>query len=107
MGKMNFEEIFGEDSHDYFETIIAKFGLEASYCVFQNEKDEIIIDEQWLSPKTKNVTANRLFKYDPDFIYLIKEDSQLDVLSKVLELFVQIEDYEQAATVRDIIGNLN
>jgi hypothetical protein len=103
MGKMNFEEVFGDDSRDYFETIIAKFGLEASYCVYQNEKDEVIIDEQWISPKTKNVTANRLFKYDPDFIYLIKEDSQKDVLNKVLELFVQLEDYEQAATVRDII----
>ena len=103
MGKMNFEEVFGEDSNDYFETIIAKFGLEASYCVYQNEKDEVIIDEQWISPKTKNVTANRLFKYDPNFIYLIKEESQKDVLNKVLELFVKLEDYEQAAIVRDII----
>ena len=103
MGKMNFEEVFGEDSNDYFETIIAKFGLEASYCVYQNEKDEVIIDEQWISPKTKNVTANRLFKYDPNFIYLIKEESQKDVLIKVLDLFVKLEDYEQAAIVRDII----
>lgn len=103
MGKMNFEEVFGEDSHDYFETIIAKFGLEASYCVYQNEKDEVIIDEQWISPKTKNVTANRLFKYDPNFIYLIKEESQKEVLIKVLDLFVKLEDYEQAAIVRDII----
>lgn len=100
---MNFEEVFGEDSNDYFETIIAKFGLEASYCVYQNEKDEVIIDEQWISPKTKNVTANRLFKYDPNFIYLIKEESQKDVLIKVLDLFVKLEDYEQAAIVRDII----
>ena len=103
MGKMNFEEVFGGDSNDYFETIIAKFGLEASYCVYQNEKDEVIIDEQWISPKTKNVTANRLFKYDPNFIYLIKEESQKDVLIKVLDLFVKLEDYEQAAIVRDII----
>ena len=103
MGKMNFEEVFGEDSNDYFETIIAKFGLEASYCVYQNEKDEVNIDEQWISPKTKNVTANRLFKYDPNFIYLIKEESQKDVLIKVLDLFVKLEDYEQAAIVRDII----
>jgi protein-arginine kinase activator protein McsA len=49
------------------------------------------------------VTANRLFKYDPNFIYLIKEESQKDVLNKVLELFVKLEDYEQAAIVRDII----
>jgi hypothetical protein len=103
MGKMNFEEVFGDDSNDYFETIISKFGLEASYCVYQNDKDEVIIDEQWISPKTKNVTANRLFKYDPNFIYLIKEESQKDVLNKVLELFVKLEDYEQAAIVRDII----
>lgn len=107
MGKMNFEDVFGEDSHDYFETIIAKFGLEATYCVYQNEKDEVIIDEQWISPTTKNVTANRLFKYDPDLIYLIKEDSQKEVLKKVLDLFVQLENYEKAATVRDMIDLLD
>ena len=97
MSRMNFEDIFGDDSHDYFDSIIDKFGLKASY---------VVIDEQWISPKTKNVTANRIFKYDPNFIDLIREDCQIDVLNKVLELCVSIERYEEAATVRDILNGI-
>ena len=74
MSRMNFEDIFGDDSHDYFDSIIDKFGLKASYVVYQNEDDDIIIDEQWISPKTKNVTANRIFKYDPNYIDLISNN---------------------------------
>ena len=44
MSRMNFEDIFGDDSHDYFDSIIDKFGLKASYVVYQNEDDDIIID---------------------------------------------------------------
>lgn len=106
MSKMNFEDIFGDDSHDYFDSIIDKFGLKPSYNVYQNEDDDVIIDEQWISPKTKSVTANRIFKYDPNFIDLIKGDCQMDVLNKVLKLYVSIERYEDAAVVRDILDSI-
>ena len=106
MSRMNFEDIFGDDSHDYFDSIIDKFGLKASYVVYQNEDDDIIIDEQWISPKTKNVTANRIFKYDPNYIDLIRDECQVDVLNKVLELCVSVERYEEAATLSDILNGI-
>jgi hypothetical protein len=72
--------------------------------VYQNENDEVIVDEEWISPDSKTVKANRLFKFDPFFLDLIKEESRPEVLSKVLELYVSIEDYENASVVRDIIN---
>jgi protein-arginine kinase activator protein McsA len=103
MGKVNFGDIFGENSHDYFEHIIEVYGLKPSYNVYHNEVDEVIINEEWLSPDSDSVKANRLFKFDPNFLDLIKEESRIHVLKKALELYISIEDYENAAIVRDII----
>ncbi len=104
MGRINFGDVFGEDSHDYFDHIIQTYGLKPKYKVFQNEQNEVIVDEEWVSPGSESVKANRLFKFDPFFLDLIKEESRPEVLNKVLELYVSIEDYENAALVRDIIN---
>ena len=98
---MNFEDIFDEDS--YFEMIIKKLKLEPNYVVYQNNDDEIIIDEQWISPETNLVTASKLFKFDLNFIYLIREDKRMGVLKEVLDICVLIEDYEMASILRDHI----
>lgn len=99
---MDFEDIFGEDSN-YFEMIIEKFNLKPKYEVYQNNDDEIIIDEQWISPKTNSVAANKLFKFDLNLIYLIREDKRVDVLKEVLNICVLTEDYEMASILRDHI----
>jgi len=104
MSKMDFEDVFGENSHDYFNSIIQKFGLISSYVVYQNDKDEVIVDEQWISPKTNSVKANRIFKFDPYFLDLINEKDRVSVMEKALELYVSIENYEEAAIVRDILN---
>jgi len=104
MSRMDFEDVFGENSHDYFDSIIQKFGLTSSYVVYQNEKDEVIVDEQWISPKTNSVKANRIFKFDPYFLDLINEKDRVSVMEKALELYVSIENYEEAAIVRDILN---
>lgn len=103
----DFEDIFGENSEDYFEFIIKKFELEALYNVYQNENDEIIIDEQWVSPKTKSVTANRFFKFDILFLDLIDPDQRLDILNKILKIYVDGENYEEAIHIRDLIESYN
>ncbi len=104
MSRVNFNEIFGSESNDYFDSIIEKFGLEASYNVYQNESDEIIVDEQWKSSESDRVTANRFFKFDPNFLELIKDQSKrIEVLNKVLEIYVQVENYEEASKIRDLI----
>jgi hypothetical protein len=104
---MNFEDIFGENSYDYFEMIIEKFNLKPIYMVYQNNNDEIIVDEEWISPKTNSVTASRLFKFDINLIELINEEKRSEVLEKVLNLYVSVEDYEQASILRDYIQENN
>jgi protein-arginine kinase activator protein McsA len=37
---------------------------------------------------------------------LIRDECQVDVLNKVLELCVSVEKYEEAATVRDILNGI-
>ena len=101
---MDFEDVFGENSHDYFDSIIKKFGLTASYNVYQNENDEVIVDEQWISPNTNTVKANRIFKFDPYFLDLINEKDRIEVMEKALDLYVSVENYEEAAVVRDILN---
>ncbi len=104
MARINFGDIFGQNSHDYFEHIIEVYGLKPKYNVYQNELDEVIVDEEWLSSDSDTVKANRLFKFDPNFLDLIKEESRLIVLEKALQLYVSVEDYENATIVRDIIS---
>ena len=103
MNKMNFEDIFGEDSKDYFDKIIERYGLKPHYNVYQNEQNEVIVDEEWISPETETVKANRIFKLDVFFLDLIREESRMEVLKSALELYISVEDYENAALVRDII----
>jgi len=104
MGKTNFEDIFGSNSKDYFDSIIEIYGLKPSYLVYQNNLDEIIVDEQWKSNESDNVKANRIFKFDILFLDLIKEDYRLDVLKKALDIYIASENYEEAAYIRDIIN---
>ncbi len=104
MGQMNFEQLFGDNSRDYFEILIKKYHLKPNYVVYQNEQDEVIIDEKWSSSDTDKIKANRIFKFDPLFLDLIDENKKQEVLEKVIELYVSIEDYENAAFVRDILN---
>ena len=103
MNRTNFEDIFGGDSKDYFDKIIERYNLKPNYNVYQNEQNEVIVDEEWISPDSEKVKANRIFKLDVFFLDLIREESRMDVLKKALELYVSVEDYENAALVRDII----
>lgn len=103
--KNDFDDILDDyNAYDYFEYIIKKFDLQPFYNVYQNEQDEVIIDEQWKSKNEDSVKANRIFKFDILFLDLIKEDSRLSVLKKVLDLYLQVEDYENAVVVRDMMN---
>lgn len=107
MNQMDFEKLFGDNSKDYFDLIIKKYKLKSKYVVYQNEKDEVIIDEQWTSEDNEKVKANRIFKFDPNFLELIEDDRMIEVLEKVIQLYVSIEDYENAAIVKDLLDSVN
>jgi hypothetical protein len=102
---MKLEDLLDDyNASDYFDYIIKKFDLQPHYNIYQNEQNEVIIDEQWKTKDCDFIKANRIFKFDILFLDLIKEDSRLNVLTQVLELYVQSEDYENAALVRDFIN---
>ena len=105
MNQMDFEKLFGDNSKDYFELLIKKYNLKTKYVVYQNEQDEVIVDEQWTSENTEKVKANRIFKFDPNFLDLIENECVNEVLEKVIELYVSIEDYENAAIVKNILDS--
>lgn len=102
---MKFDYI-DNDSIDYFEMIIKKLNLYPDYIVYQNKYDEIIIDEQWKSPKDDSIIASKLFKFEINFIDLIKEDKRTEVLKKILDICVSIEDYEHAALVKNYLNSI-
>jgi len=104
MAKTNFEDIFGSNSNEYLDSIIEIYGLKPIYLVYQDDTLDIIIDEQWKSTENDVVKVNRIFKFDILFLDLIKEESRLDVLKKVLDIYVRNENYEEAVYIRDIIN---
>ncbi len=101
-----YEDFFGKDSHNYFESIISLYNLKPVYDVYYNEANEIIIDEQWVSEDNKTIKANKIFKFNTFLVSMIIDEHRKEVLSKVLDLLVKDENYEEAASVRDIISNL-
>ena len=46
------------------------------------------------------------YRFDLNFMYLIREDKRIDVLKEVLNLCVIKEDYEMASILRDHIQSL-
>lgn len=100
-----FDDLLNDyNASDYFDYIIKKFDLIPSYNIYQNEQDEVIVDEQWKTKQSDFVKANRIFKFDPLFLDLINEEYRIDVLNKALQLYLSVEDYENASIVRDIIN---
>ncbi len=96
----------GKLTVDQFEFLIDQFNLNPEYSIFINEDNDIIIDEEWSSRNKDGVTANRIYKFDIGSLEMIREDDRLRVLNQILDLYIQIENYEKCADVRDLINSI-
>lgn len=88
-----------------FDELIEKLELKPDYQIFLDSDNDIIINEEWSSPINSDVRANRIYKFDPDFIYLIPDVDRIPVLQEVLKLCIKNEYYEMAAIIRDLVND--
>lgn len=105
---MEFDDFFNGEgfkkiSFDQFDEFINRLELKPEYSVFENEKGELIINEEWTTSKNKSIRVTRLYKFDVNILDSI--DKKNEILNKALEIYVSNENYEQAAIIRDIINS--
>lgn len=94
----------GDLTIDQFEFLVHQYGLEPEYHL-SLEGDDILINEEWKSDNKKGVAASRAYKFSSDFIDLIRESDRKFVLSKILDLYLRDENYEQCVIIRDLINS--
>jgi hypothetical protein len=90
-----------------FDEMILRLKLKPEYQIFLDNDNDVIINEEWSSPVSDNIKANRIYKFDLDFIDFIQPEDRVSVLKDVLDIYVTNEYFEMAAVIRDIINDLD
>lgn len=108
---MEFDDFFNgggfkKISFDQFDEFINRLELKPEYSIFENEKGDLIINEEWTTAKNKSIRVTRLYKFDIGILDTIELDKKFELLQKALEIYVSNENYEQAAVIRDIIKSI-
>lgn len=104
----SFNNLDGYEEHfsfDDFESIVNRFNLKPDYMLTR-EDDKIMVNEIWSSKGNKSVSANRIYEFDVFFIDLIPSEIRKRVLQEVLDIYVNEENYENAANIRDALIDL-
>ncbi len=104
---MELDDFFNADgfkkiSLDQFDEFINRLNLKPKYSVFENERGDIIVNEEWSTKKNKSIKVNRFYKFSIDLLD-VPEDKKVFLLEKALEIYVSSERYEEAALIRDTI----
>ena len=102
------DDLCGDDSKisvQSFDNLIEKLNMRPSYNIFLDEDNDVIIDEEWSSPISCDIKANRI--YSPSFVNIILLEDRPLVLNQILNIYISQEDYENAAIVRDLIKDFN
>lgn len=84
-----------------FNEIIIKFNLKPDFSLTK-EDDTIIVNEIW-SNKDSDVSANRIYDFDIQFLDIIPKEIKKSLLESVLKIYVEDENYEEAISIRDIL----
>ncbi len=90
-----------------FEEMVFSLNLKPCYQIFLDKDNDVIINEEWSSSISENIKANRIYKFDPNFIDIIQPEDRIFVLEDILKIYVDNEYFEMAAIVRDIIKDLS
>lgn len=73
---------------------------------FEDTDYGIMVKENWRSEEN-SVEVNRMYAYDHRIISQFEKDRQIMVYENILQEFLDCEDYEEAAIVRDKLKELN
>jgi hypothetical protein len=105
------DDLYGDGrdkiSVESFDNLIQRLDMRPEYQIFLDEDGDITINEEWSSPISVDVKANRIYKFSADFINMILLEDRSKVLQEVLNLYVIQENYEEAAVIRDLIKDFN
>lgn len=108
---MEFDDFFNTEgfkkiSFDQFDEFINRLNLKPKYSIFENEKGDIIVDEEWSTKSNKSIKVNRFYKFNIDLLD-IPENKRVKLLEQALKIYVDSERYEEAAIIRDTIKTIS
>jgi protein-arginine kinase activator protein McsA len=92
-----------ELTQEQFKSIVKMFNLKATYSWMIHE-DKVWIVENWQSESYPLVRMTKTFPFDEEKIAIIPDKKRKKLLNKMLQEAVEIENYEFAAKLRDIIN---
>ena len=92
------------NKHD-FDDLIKTFNMNCEYNIREIGGENMIV-ETWYSKSNPFLVLNRIYDIDNDNLSKIEPKQRIELLSTILEKEVEIENYEQAAKIRDIIKDI-
>jgi protein-arginine kinase activator protein McsA len=92
-----------ELTQEQFKTIVKMFDLRATYSWMMHE-DKVWIVENWQSETYPFLKMTKTFPFDESKLDTIPDKIRKKILNKMLQEAVEIENYEFAAKLRDIIS---
>ena len=95
-------DLYGDDGRgkitaETFEEMVFSLNLKPCYQIFLDKDNDVIINEEWSSPVSESLKANRIYKFDPNFIDIIQPEDRVLVLEDVLKIYVDNEYFEMTA----------
>lgn len=95
----------GELTQDDFISIVNQFGLICKYN-FTEIDDKKMIIEEWVSKFNPHIKLNRIYPFIKENYEIIPLKERKKLLKVILNNAVEIENYEEAAKIRDILTEL-
>lgn len=99
-----FDQEIGMYEED-FEEIVKAFDMKCKYVIREIKSKNVII-ESWSSEMNPFVSLNRIFDINTDNLSKIEPKKRKKLLQQILEKEIEVENYEQAAVVRDLIADI-
>jgi len=99
----NNNKILNDLTFNKFMMMVDRYNMTCEYTI-EEKSGYIVIVENWSSEINKNIKLNRIYPFSVSHIDLIDEPSRKDILERILDKYVENENYEEAAEIRDIIG---
>lgn len=92
-------------SQNDFERMVKSFNMNCKWTISEN-KDKYFILETWVNKDFPLFAITRFFDIDNELFDSIPKEERLKLLQSLLEKHVEVENYEKAAQLRDMILEL-
>ncbi len=95
----------GELSQEDFFFIVEQFKMSCKYT-YEVMEDKKFIVEVWTAKQNSFIQLTRMYEFTPENIEVIESSERKKLLNEMLNDAVDIEDYEEAALLRDMINDI-